>query len=116
MTWLAYFMFGAPDETEEDILATMNLIKEIEPSFVTVGTFYPVPGSEIFNELENKGEIPKDLDYNILSTRMLNTHYMRNLSLERYQRLMKKVVLLTEKINRKHYSHDPLFSDKLNTK
>jgi anaerobic magnesium-protoporphyrin IX monomethyl ester cyclase len=113
MTWLSYFMFGAPDETEEDMIATMNLIKEIEPSFVTVGTFYPIPGTEIFEELKDHGELPKDLDYNKLSMRMLNTHYMRHLTLERYQKLMKKIVRLAEKINRKHYSHDPVFSEKL---
>jgi len=116
MTWLAYFMFGVPEETEEDMIKTIKLIEEIEPNFVTVGTFYPIPGTEIFNELENKGELPKDLDYNKLSTRMLNTHYMRNLSFEKFQKLMKQVVLLTEKINKTHYSHDPLFSEKLDLK
>ena len=114
--WLAYFMFGAPDEEEEDMLATMNLIKEVSPNFVTVGTFYPIPGTEVYCELQSRGELPKGTDYNKLSTRVLSTHYMRHVSLKRYQQIMKQVVTLTEKINKGHYSDDPLFSDKLTLK
>jgi anaerobic magnesium-protoporphyrin IX monomethyl ester cyclase len=113
MTWSAYFMIGTPEEKEEDVIDTMNLIKEIEPSFVTIGTFYPIPETEIFNELQNRGELPKDVDYNKFSTKVMNTHYMRYLSLERFQRLMRDAILLTERINKRHYSDDPLFSEKL---
>jgi len=113
MTWSAYLMFGTPEEKEDDIVETINLIKEIEPSFVTIGTFYPIPDTEIFNELENRGELPKAVDYNKLSTKVLSSHYMRYLTLERFQRLMRQAILVTEKINKRHYSDDPLFSEKL---
>ncbi len=113
MTWLAYFMFGMPDETEEDMLATMNLIKKIKPDFVTVGTFYPVPNTEIFNDLKSRGELPENTDPNLFSMRVLSKHYLRYMSLEQYQKLMKKIVRLTEKIYSKHYSVDQLFSEQM---
>lgn len=116
MTWSAYFMFGTPEEKEDDIIETINLIKEIKPSFVTIGTFYPIPDTEIFNELRDRGELPKGVDYNKLSTKILSTHYMRYLSLETFQKLMRRAIRVTEEINREHYSDDPLFSEKLESK
>jgi hypothetical protein len=53
------------------------------------------------------------VDYNKFSTKVMSTHYMRYLSLKRFQRLMRDAILLTERINKRHYSDDPLFSEKL---
>lgn len=42
------FMLGSPGETREDVLATVNLVKQMRPNFVSVSTFTPIPGCELY--------------------------------------------------------------------
>jgi radical SAM superfamily enzyme YgiQ (UPF0313 family) len=56
--WTAYFMFDLPSETRDDIEATFNLIDEIDPPFVTMARYTPMPGSEMYEDLAREGKTP----------------------------------------------------------
>lgn len=47
----AYFIYGYPDETEEDFLATLHMIEKMQPDFVGYGRFAPVPGTLDYKRL-----------------------------------------------------------------
>ena len=49
MFWSAYFMIGLPNETEEDILATHEFMKELDPYYAGLGVYSPFPNTELFN-------------------------------------------------------------------
>ena len=52
---VGYFIIGNPGETEEDVLKTINLIKELDFDLVDVGRMVAYPGTEIYQwGLENK--------------------------------------------------------------
>lgn len=57
---LAYFMIGSPTETREDIMATMQFMKELDPDFVHVTTLCPFPATAIYFQGLRKGVIRKD--------------------------------------------------------
>lgn len=43
------FMLGTPQETKEDALATLNIVRRIRPTFVSISYFTPVPGSYLYD-------------------------------------------------------------------
>lgn len=49
------FILGYPDETEEQLMDTVKLIKEIGPNFASVFHFTPLPGTELYDEVVRKG-------------------------------------------------------------
>lgn len=68
----AYYMIGAPEETREDLEATLRLAKEIDALMIQVAYFTPYPGSSIHKRLsgERRGEL-KDLShYNALAVNL----------------------------------------------
>lgn len=56
-----FFIIGYPDETVEDIKATMNLIKRCRFNFFFLNNFQPLPGTSLYDELVRKGEIEDGL-------------------------------------------------------
>ena len=48
---LANFMFNNPDETEEDVHATLALAEEIDADLTSFGILTPYPGTEIYDQL-----------------------------------------------------------------
>ena len=45
MPWLAYVMVGVPGETSDDVDKTMELIREVRPSYVSAAIYTPYPGT-----------------------------------------------------------------------
>ena len=63
---LCYIIVGFPDETEEELKQTCELVNKIQSSRIICSYFNPLPNSEIFNELVESGRFtpPKDIhDY-----------------------------------------------------
>ena len=47
----AHFMVGHPGETKEDLEQTINLLKRLKATTVSVGILTPYPGTPQFNDL-----------------------------------------------------------------
>jgi len=58
---LAFFMFGLPEETEEDIKKTIKFAKKLKPDIAKFDIMIPLPGTPVFEEWTKKGYI---LSYN----------------------------------------------------
>ena len=56
----AFFMVGYPGETLEDLKDTVKLIRKCMLDSIIVGRFVPLPGTPIYDELVELGEIPED--------------------------------------------------------
>jgi len=52
---MATFIFGSPEEKEEDIQKTFTLAKEIKPDFVSSFFLTPFPGTELMEMAKDKG-------------------------------------------------------------
>jgi anaerobic magnesium-protoporphyrin IX monomethyl ester cyclase len=58
---LAYFMIGNPGESIEDIRATLNLMKKLDPDYVHITILTPFPGTQIYKDGLARGIIQRDL-------------------------------------------------------
>ena len=66
-------ILGLPDDTEEDILATMRMLEECKPARVNRGKLYPIPGTQYYNELLAKGKVDPNIPWD-----QIYTHYTRS--------------------------------------
>jgi radical SAM superfamily enzyme YgiQ (UPF0313 family) len=64
------FMLGVPDETEEEMLTTIENIKRFQKEGITTigcGSFRPLPGSPFYAELTDRGDLHRtEVDWNNL--------------------------------------------------
>lgn len=54
---IGYFMIGFPDETEEEILETINLAASLPLYRANFNVVIPIPGTELFNQALREGAI-----------------------------------------------------------
>jgi radical SAM superfamily enzyme YgiQ (UPF0313 family) len=57
---VGFFIVGYPGETKDDIQATAKLIRSSRFDYFSIFKFQPLPGTPIFEELVECGEISKD--------------------------------------------------------
>jgi anaerobic magnesium-protoporphyrin IX monomethyl ester cyclase len=97
--WSAYFLFGYPLETKNTIKQTLDFIKEINPPFVTLSRFAPIPHTEIFMELKNYGLISPDINWSMESNQRFSSSYVYRMSSPEFETAMKEVAEFVENHN-----------------
>jgi anaerobic magnesium-protoporphyrin IX monomethyl ester cyclase len=66
---IGYFMLGFPDETQEEILETINLAAALPLYRANFNVVIPVPGTELFNQAIREGKITlKDVNWDTCTT------------------------------------------------
>ena len=58
LPFTAYFMAGFPGETNEDLKQTIELARELDADYYSLGIVAPYYGTEIWNDLEKSGNKP----------------------------------------------------------
>lgn len=99
--WSTYFMFGTPLETRESIQRTINFIKAIDPPFITLSRFAPIPGSEIYHNLEKKGLVSPYIDWSLENNQRIESHYLLNMKSTEFEREMENIINYVEEHNHK---------------
>ncbi len=55
MDFQANIIFGYIDETEDDVLKTVEFLKEIKPASIGVNVLWALPGTKVYKELKARG-------------------------------------------------------------
>jgi len=63
MYWAAFFMFGLPSETKEEMIDTLTFMKKIKPDWSYVSIFTPYPGTKMYTQAVDLGVIKEMPDY-----------------------------------------------------
>ena len=106
--WAAYFMFGLPSETKEDIEKTLALIYEIDPPFVTMARYTPLPGSEMYEALVEEGRIREsEADWGQWSNQWLQKSFMRAMSQDEFRDIMEDIARRIDEHNRQRVLGKP---------
>lgn len=83
-----FIMLGYPGETEEDILETINYLKDANPTHYTITIAYPIKGTSLYNEVESK--IINQLEWETSTDREID--FKRTYSRKYYNYAVSKVV------------------------
>jgi len=99
-----YFMMGLPEETEEDMLMTIDFIKRLRPDSINLCTFTPYPNTGLYDMVLRHQFVDPDDDYEMYKT--TSTHsdknfFMKDVDKEVYQKHLKTVLELVGEINAK---------------
>jgi len=106
--WTAYFMFGLPSETKEDVEKTLALIDEIDPPFVTMARYTPIPGSEMYEALVGEGRIREsEADWGQWSNQWLQKSFTKAMSQEQFREIMADVARRIDEHNRRNKLEKP---------
>jgi radical SAM superfamily enzyme YgiQ (UPF0313 family) len=97
--WSAYFLFGSPHETMITFRQSLDFIKEIDPPFVTFARFAPIPGTEMYHELERAGLISPRSDWGMEGNQNFPTSYVFSMNENEIEKLMVEAVEFIEERN-----------------
>jgi len=112
--WSAYFMLGVPIETESSMRATVELIKEIKPPFVTLAKFTPLPGTKMYQEVINGNLLKEDdTDWTWAANQSLDQAFVKGMDPEKFLNMFHDIAQFVGEHNKEHIllRSDPRLKD-----
>lgn len=97
----AFFMMGFPDETDEDIQMTLDLIRSVEVNSIAFSIYTPYPGSALYNRVKELDLLPKKINWAELSHHSAENYFVRDIPKKRFQEYIREAVSLVDKHNHK---------------
>jgi len=113
MYWSGFFMFGFPTETEEEIMDTLNLLKELKPNWANISIFTPYPATKLFELSIEKGIITEQPDYTLYSHQNPYLRHTDKVPQDKFYRLAKKML---NEVHRYNSSYNSLIKRALTRK
>ncbi|MEK6589180.1 MAG: radical SAM protein [Nitrospinota bacterium] len=114
LTCEANIVIGTPGETPADFLKTINFLKKARPDRIFVSKFYPIPGTQFYKNLVERGIIKISQNWDELNTLYVETDNFTfaNMTAEKFLKLRNKanreIVLWTNYmyVVRKNFNKD----------
>jgi radical SAM superfamily enzyme YgiQ (UPF0313 family) len=97
----AFFMIGVPDETEDDILQTMSLMKRLPLDFMSLSVFTPLPQSVLFYRCVELGLIDQKPDWDKFDYQSPENYFSAAIERERFKALLEQCSALVDEMNSK---------------
>lgn len=98
----SFWMMGLPFEKEEDMLSTINLMKELNLDHINFCTFVPEPMTELYRICIEEGLLEKDVDWASkldVSHHSKENYFNKNVPRERYKQILKDALEVVELCN-----------------
>ncbi len=100
MNYGVFLMVGLPEETEEDILKTLEYAKSSTATSLCLSIFTPYPGTESYTRAEEMGMIEAKLDWSKYSHHSPEGYFCKNIPRERFVELVQELTEVVDKHNR----------------
>jgi len=105
---LAYFMSGFPEETEEDMMDTIKLMKKVKPTHPCWSIATPYPGTQLYEECLREGLINKDVDWEKFHHHSKEMGFSKYIPKDRFIKIAEKIEKITFRIKAKYYLLHPI--------
>lgn len=89
---IGYFILGFPTETVEEMYETLRFARELKLYRAGFSPLFILPGTEIYNELKYRGELPDNYDFSSLSTDEI-TYAPCGVTLKDFEKIRKNIIL-----------------------
>jgi len=109
INWNAFIMTGLPDETFDDIQATVDFIHEVKPVRCILSVFTPYPGDRLYELCRQRGLIQDKPDWSRYSHHSPENHFVKGMSKDEFERLVKHVFSLIDRYNNSWTANYRLF-------
>ena len=104
MYWSAFFMFGLPTETEDEVMDTLHFLEELKPDWANISIFTPYPGTKLYDLAKENGMISEPVDYTLYSHQNPNLRFTDAIPGERFALLAARVLKEVHKYNSSYKS------------
>lgn len=122
-----FLMIGFPEETEEDILKTIEYARRSTAPYLCLSVFTPYPGCESYEKAKELGMIKGGLDWSNYSHQSPDNYFCHSVRKERFVELLQELAEAVDSHNQKmrsplmhylkqvrYYSRNPrLFAGKI---
>jgi len=100
MKWKTFFIVGFPDDTLEEMEETRQFALKIKPSYISLNSFVPLPGTDIYNTLaQDSNKYLKELgECNQLSPKAT---FIKNMDTKTYRKKFLSILNDFEAYNNK---------------
>lgn len=90
--WAAFFMIGVPEETQESTEETSVFIDEIQPPFVSLSRFTPIPGTTMYDDVVEAGLLdPETTDWSWAVNQCMDRSFSKHISDSRMAEILKRM-------------------------
>jgi anaerobic magnesium-protoporphyrin IX monomethyl ester cyclase len=96
---LGFFMAGIPDETEEDLRMTMDLIRRLPLDYASLSVFTPLPGSILFQRCRELGLLQEKVDWSRFDYQSPENRFCANIEPARFSELVREASELVDRVN-----------------
>jgi radical SAM superfamily enzyme YgiQ (UPF0313 family) len=100
MTYTVFLMIGFPDETEADILKTIEFAKDTRASSLCYSTFTPYPGTEAYRRAQELGLMKGEMDWSKISHQSPDNNFCKYVDPERFSELSSELVRAIDEHNK----------------
>ncbi|MBL7206889.1 MAG: radical SAM protein [Candidatus Aenigmarchaeota archaeon] len=107
---VTFFMVGFPWETKEQIENTIRLLKELNPGMATCNVVTPAPGTELFDMVQEKGLIPKKLNWHTFYHQSPEMFITPNFTREEISKIIERAQRIFDHHNKKR-SRERVFEE-----
>lgn len=105
----AFFMAGFPEETEEDLLQTIDLMKSIKVETMCLSIFTPYPGTALYDMAQSLGVIPEVTDWADFDHHSPENFFMAKIDREVFKKRVFEMVEIADR------HRQPSFQKSLNS-
>lgn len=99
VNWNAFIMMGLPDETREDMQATVDFIYEVKPVRCILSVFTPYPGDRLFDLCKARGWIPDKPDWSRFSHHSPENCFVKDIPKAEFEKLVRNMFVLIDRYN-----------------
>ncbi len=92
-------LIGLPDETKEDIEATLNLMKQLKTGLFDVSSFIPLPGTPAWETIPKVDK--KDIDWRKVGYKSFDNYFLKNVSAEDFRCYMSEAYKIAGRAQRR---------------
>lgn len=100
MSYGVFLMVGLPEETEEDILKTLEYARNSKATSLVMSVFTPYPGTESYDTAKKMGMIETQLDWSRYSHQSPEGYFCKNIPRERFAELVQELAEVVDRHNR----------------
>jgi radical SAM superfamily enzyme YgiQ (UPF0313 family) len=93
-------LFGLPDESKEDMDATLKVMKSIKTDIFDISSFVPLPGGRLFDTLT---EEEKNIDWSKVGFKSFNNYFSRRVSHEELKAFLSDAFQIADDLRKKTY-------------
>ncbi|MBU0505664.1 MAG: radical SAM protein [bacterium] len=93
-----FMMMGFPTETDEEVQASMNLVKELDAEETLLHPLIPIIGTSVYDEARESGLLEEDINWNKFSRDKLFYSFYKDMAPAKVDHALNSFFELSEKV------------------